>query len=630
MPDLTTSADIDALLAAASNTTIRSIPGSEIGVDVQAFSSVLAATTASFLTADETKLDGIETAADVTDTANVTSAGALMDSELASIADVKALDQSVVSGAAPTFAGTNLTGTAGSLTTGITNALKSATTTVNVSSATAPTSGQVLKATSSTAATWQAESGGAPEGTAVLSTGEVGGTKFLREDGDGTCSWQSAAGSGDVVGPASAVDDRIATFDTTTGKLIQDGGQTIAQVEASTSNVTAAGALMDSELASIADVKALDQSVVSGATPTFTNTNFTEATNKNYVTDAQQTVIGNTSNTNTGDEVAASATVAGVAELATIAEVDTGTDTVRTITPAGLAGSALQTKADSVETNADVTDTANVTSAGALMDSELASIADVKALDQSVVSGAAPTFTNTNFTEATDKNYVTDAQQTVIGNTSNTNTGDEAAASATVSGISELATIAEIDTGTDTGRTITPAGLAGSALKTTADAALPKAGGTMTGDITLGENASVALDPAGSADGKYTGITVTGTGGATIAFGDVVVLDVTDSRWELADISVAAAATGDARALMGIAVTSSTDSNPITVLLNGIVRADANFPTLTVSAPVYASTTGDVIVTQPTTTDYVIRNIGQALTANEFYFNPDNFWTTHT
>lgn len=38
------------------------------------------------------------------------------------------------------------------------------------------------------------------------------------------------AGSGDVVGPASAVDDRIATFDGTTGKLIQDGGVTVAQL----------------------------------------------------------------------------------------------------------------------------------------------------------------------------------------------------------------------------------------------------------------------------------------------------------------------------------------------------------------------------------------------------------------
>lgn len=42
----------------------------------------------------------------------------------------------------------------------IANALASATTTVNVSSATAPSTGQVLKATSSTAATWQAEGGG--------------------------------------------------------------------------------------------------------------------------------------------------------------------------------------------------------------------------------------------------------------------------------------------------------------------------------------------------------------------------------------------------------------------------------------------------------------------------------------
>ena len=48
------------------------------------------ATTGTFLTADQTKLDGIETSADVTDATNVTAAGALMDSELAGIAAVKA------------------------------------------------------------------------------------------------------------------------------------------------------------------------------------------------------------------------------------------------------------------------------------------------------------------------------------------------------------------------------------------------------------------------------------------------------------------------------------------------------------------------------------------------------------
>jgi hypothetical protein len=48
------------------------------------------ATTGTFLTADQTKLDGIETSADVTDTTNVTAAVGLMDSELAGIAAVKA------------------------------------------------------------------------------------------------------------------------------------------------------------------------------------------------------------------------------------------------------------------------------------------------------------------------------------------------------------------------------------------------------------------------------------------------------------------------------------------------------------------------------------------------------------
>ena len=37
---------------------------------------------------------------------------------------------------------------------------------------------------------WEAASSSL-EGTAVLSTGESGGSKYLREDGDGTCSWQS-------------------------------------------------------------------------------------------------------------------------------------------------------------------------------------------------------------------------------------------------------------------------------------------------------------------------------------------------------------------------------------------------------------------------------------------------------
>ena len=54
---------------------------------------------------DGTKLDGIEANADVTDTANVTAAGALMDSELTDIASVKALDQGVATTDSPAFSG---------------------------------------------------------------------------------------------------------------------------------------------------------------------------------------------------------------------------------------------------------------------------------------------------------------------------------------------------------------------------------------------------------------------------------------------------------------------------------------------------------------------------------------------
>ena len=62
------------------------------------------------------------------------------------------------------------------------------------------------------------------EGTEVKSTGETGTTKFLRVDGDGSCSWQVPAGAGDVVGPGSSTDNSVARFDSTTGKVIQDTG----------------------------------------------------------------------------------------------------------------------------------------------------------------------------------------------------------------------------------------------------------------------------------------------------------------------------------------------------------------------------------------------------------------------
>lgn len=154
---------------------------------------------------------------------------------------------------------------------------------------------------------------------------------------------------------------------------------------------------------------------------------------------------------------------------------------------------------------------------------------------------------------------------------------------------------------------------------------------TTGGTITLAENTSIALDPAGSADGKYTGVTVTATAGYTQAFGDLVYLDPTDSRWEACDANSVAGADGDSRGIIGMVVSAGTDGTACTILLSGIIRADAKFPTFTVNNPIYVSeTAGLVTQTQPTTTDVVIRIVGAALTADEMYFNPDFAWITHT
>lgn len=58
------------------------------------------------------------------------------------------------------------------------------------------------------------------EGTAVLSTGETGGSKYLREDGDGTCSWQAVPqGTVDTSGTPVANDfARFTDADTVEGR----------------------------------------------------------------------------------------------------------------------------------------------------------------------------------------------------------------------------------------------------------------------------------------------------------------------------------------------------------------------------------------------------------------------------
>lgn len=142
----------------------------------------------------------------------------------------------------------------------------------------------------------------------------------------------------------------------------------------------------------------------------------------------------------------------------------------------------------------------------------------------------------------------------------------------------------------------------------------------------LAEKASIELDSALGADGDYTGITITGLGGATIAFGQMVYFDATTSEWHLTDSNNEATS---GNLLVGICVLASTDGNPITVLLQGTIRADAAFPALTISAPVFiGETAGAIQLTAPTATDDVVRIVGHAITADSIYFNPSPNWMT--
>jgi hypothetical protein len=65
-----------------------------------------------------------------------------------------------------------------------------------------------------------------------LATAELNAALVLKPDGAGGLVFGAVGGTGDVVGPASAVDDRLALFDGVTGKLIKQGTVTGAAVAA--------------------------------------------------------------------------------------------------------------------------------------------------------------------------------------------------------------------------------------------------------------------------------------------------------------------------------------------------------------------------------------------------------------
>ena len=413
--------------------------------DAQIRTAVEAASDSNVFTdADHTKLNAIEASADVTDTANVTAAGALMDSELAEIATVKALTAAGISGslsaAALVALGADIiSGSASDVRTflsvedGATGDQSNAEIRTAVEAATdsnvftdadhtklngIEASADVTDATNVTAAGALMDS----EVTALalikgLTAAQISGSGDIRFEAlnAATSSYATILGSSivsaSVLSSPSQGTVRLATngVNTDVDSGLQSGDTPTFSGLAITNDVTINGNLnvlgtkTELQVASLnvedkniliasgaADSAAADGAGISidGADKALTWNH----ANTRFNFDAPLNVAGNitTSGTVDGRDVASDGTkLDGIESSATADQTDAEIRTaVEAATDSNVFTDADHTKLNGIEASADVTDTTNVTSAGALMDSELAEIATIKALTAAQISGS--------------------------------------------------------------------------------------------------------------------------------------------------------------------------------------------------------------------------------------------------
>ncbi len=174
----------------------------------------------------------------------------------------------------------------------------------------------------------------------------------------------------------------------------------------------------------------------------------------------------------------ATETVKGIAELATQAETDAGTDDTRIVTPLKLANTPVSIPSAS-ETTAGIAELATQTETNAGTDD--ARIVTPLKLDQSITGRTSAVITAADeipFSDVGDSNKTKkDTVQGILDLVPS-----ESAATEGVAGIAELATQAETDAGTDDTRIVTPLKLAtfssvqGALVILTANQAIPLGG----------------------------------------------------------------------------------------------------------------------------------------------------------
>ena len=420
---------------------------------------------------DGTKLDTVETNADVTDTANVTSAGAAMKANNLSDLPNKSTARTnlgVAIGSNVQAYSSVLQNTTASFLTADETKVDFLTVTQAVDLDQMETDIAALENGMVYKGDWNAGSGSFPGGGSaqtgwfyyVSGAGTVDGISFAV--GDNIVATTDNASTSTYASNWSKHDqtDAVQAVVGLTGSVTKSGLLSALNVEdgadvTDTTNVTSAGALMDSEVTNLAQVKAFDSSDYATAAQG------TKADAALPKAGGAMTGAITTNSTFDGRDVATDGTKldgieAGATADQTNAEIRAA---VEAATDSNVFTDADHTKLNGIEASADVTDTANVTAAGALMDSEVD--ADIKTL-------SLPASTTIS---AYGKTLVDDAS---------------ASAARTTLGLGTAATTAA-------------SAYATAAQGTKADAALPKAGGAMTGAITTNstfDGRDVATDGA--------------------------------------------------------------------------------------------------------------------------------------
>ena len=267
--------------------------------------------------------------------------------------------------------------------------------------------------------------------------------------------------------------------------------------------------------------------------------------------------------------------VAGQLDISGNVAVDGTLTTTGTVNGRDVAADG--TKLDGIEALADVTDVTNVTAAGALMDSEVTNLAQVKGFD------AADYATSTQGTAADAALPKAGGAMTGAITTSSTFDGRDVSVDGTkLDGIEALADVTDVTNVT----------AAGAAMLT---------GAVFTGDVT-------ATDFIGPLNGAVQ-FSAKNTSGGTITKGQAIAISGISGNTPTVALADADAATMPA---FGLAATSAADNNTLEIVTFGSLKGiQTDYAGWAVGQPIYVSTTaGTLTNVAPTGEAAKIQNIG--------------------